>query len=84
MPTSTTYVANLAPTDMRGRYMSIYSLTWGVAQGIGPLAGGFLADTIGPAAPWLFGGVAGALAVSAFVALAMRAKGKEQALTPGD
>ena len=28
--------ASLAPADMRGRYMSLFSLTWGVAQGIGP------------------------------------------------
>ena len=39
MPTSTTYAANLAPADMRGRYMSIYGLTWGVAQGVGPVMG---------------------------------------------
>ncbi len=72
MPTSTTYAANLAPADMRGRYMSIYGLTWGVAQGIGPVMGGLLSDTVSPAAPWLGGGVAGALAVTAFVLLAGR------------
>lgn len=72
MPTATTYTANLAPVDMRGRYMSIFGLTWGVAQGIGPVAGGFLADTYGPSAPWLGGGVAGMVAVLAFVVLAGR------------
>jgi MFS family permease len=71
MPTSTTYTANLAPTDMRGRYMSIYSLTWGVAQGIGPVMGGFLSDNYGPSAPWLGGGLVGALSVTAFTVLAM-------------
>lgn len=74
MPTSTTYTANLAPAHMRGRYMSVYSLTWGIAQGVGSLGGGFLADTLGPSAPWIGGGVAGALAVTAFVVLAGRAK----------
>ena len=74
MPTATTYTANLAPADMRGRYMSIFGLTWGVAQGIGPLMGGFLSDRIGPSAPWLGGGVAGLLAVTAFVVLATRAQ----------
>ncbi len=72
MPTATTYTANLAPVDMRGRYMSIFGLTWGVAQGIGPVAGGFLADTYGPSAPWLGGGVAGMVAVLGFVVLAGR------------
>lgn len=84
MPTSTTYVANLAPVDMRGRYMSIYSLTWGVAQGIGPLMGGLLSDTYGPSTPWFFGGLAGALAVSAFTVLAVRQRRSEKALVPGD
>ncbi|MEA3352039.1 MAG: MFS transporter, partial [Chloroflexota bacterium] len=40
VPTATTYAANLAPPDMRGRYMSIFSLSWGVATGIGPVVGG--------------------------------------------
>lgn len=54
-PTITTYAANLAPEDMRGRYMSIFSLYWAIASGIGPLMGGILNDSIGPKAIW-FGG----------------------------
>jgi len=73
MPTATTYTASLAPAHMRGRYMSLFSLTWGVAQGIGPLTGGFLSDTLGPTTPWMFGGLSGLLAAIAFVALARRA-----------
>jgi MFS family permease len=80
MPTATTYTANRAPADMRGRYMSIFGLTWGVAQGIGPLTGGYLSDTLGPSAPWLGGGVVGMAAVTAFVVLARRGQ-KDQ--TPG-
>ena len=34
VPTATSVTADLAPADMRGRYMGIYSLTWGVATGI--------------------------------------------------
>lgn len=67
VPTSSTYVANLAPPDMRGRYMSLYSLTWIVASGIGPLAGGFLNDTFGPLAIWIGGGAVGALAAGLFL-----------------
>ena len=73
MPTSSTYVAGLAPPDMRGRYMSIYGLTWGVASGIAPLAGGFLSDTIGPAAIWYAGLAAGLVAAAGFARL-MRLK----------
>lgn len=54
-PTITTFVANLAPADMRGRYMSIYGLTWSLSIGIGPLFGGFLGDNYGPSTIWIGG-----------------------------
>lgn len=59
VPTSSTFVANLAPANMRGRYMSIYSLTWSLSIGIGPLLGGFLSDNFGPPATWIGGLVIG-------------------------
>ncbi len=73
VPTSSTYVANLAPIDMRGRYMSFYTLTWGVAAGIGPVFGGFLNDIIGPKAIWVGGAIAGGLGVFFFLVLARQA-----------
>jgi MFS family permease len=72
MPTSSTYVANLAPIDMRGRYMSIYGLTWGLAHGIAPLMGGFLSDQINPQATWIVGMAIGFLAVVGFALLSRR------------
>ncbi len=66
IPTSTTYAANLAPADMRGRYMSIYGLTWGIASGISPVMGGFLNDKIGPVYIWYGGLAVGLLAALAF------------------
>ncbi len=68
VPTSSTYAANLAPADMRGRYMSLYGLTWNVAAGVGPLAGGLLNDTLGPQAIWYGGGAAGLLSAVLFLA----------------
>ncbi len=59
VPTATTYTANLAPADMRGRYMSIFSLSWGAGTGIGPVVGGYLNDTIRPQAIWYGGGLIG-------------------------
>jgi MFS family permease len=73
VPTSSTYIANLAPVDMRGRYMSFYTLTWGVAAGIGPIFGGFLNDIFGPKAIWYGGAVAGSLGVIIFLIMARRA-----------
>jgi MFS family permease len=48
VPTASTYAANLAPADKRGRCMSLAGLTWGAASGIGPVFGGFLNDNLGP------------------------------------
>jgi MFS family permease len=63
IPTSTALTANLAPPDMRGRYMSIYGLAWAVAFGIGPVIGGFLNDNLDPVATW-YGGLAMGLAAA--------------------
>jgi MFS family permease len=76
VPTSSTYAANSAPAHMRGRYMSIYGLTWNVAQGIGPVGGGFLNDTFGPRTMWYGGGVTGLISTGLFMLLA-KARGKE-------
>lgn len=67
VPTSSTYVANLAPADKRGRYMSIYGLSWGVAIGIGSLMGGVLNDALGPKAIWYNAFTLGSLATLAFL-----------------
>ncbi len=53
MPTAMATVAGLSPSDMRGRYMSVYSMTMGAAKGIGPFIGGILNDQIAPSAIWL-------------------------------
>ena len=72
IPTATTFTANLAPPDMRGRYMSIYNLTWGLAAGLGPLLGGLMNDVFGPQAIWLVGGLVGLISVAVFIYLAHR------------
>ncbi len=66
VPTSTTYASLLAPEDMRGRYMSIYTLTGGLGTGIGPLIGGVMNDTFGPQTIWYGGGLIGGLAAFTF------------------
>jgi MFS family permease len=49
-PTGTAFAANLAPADMRGRYMGLYGLSWGVSFGIAPVIGGWLNDHVAPVA----------------------------------
>ena len=69
VPASSTYAANLAPPDKRGRYMGLYGLTWLGAQSVGPVFGGFLSDTLGPQAPWYGGGLVGLLSVVGYLRL---------------
>jgi MFS family permease len=66
VPRTSAYAANLAPVDKRGRYMSLYGLSWNVAVGISPVLGGLISDQVGPRAPWLGGALIGFLAVLAF------------------
>ena len=42
IPVAQAVVAEMAPEDMRGRYMGFYGLVWGLSFGIGPLAGGVI------------------------------------------
>lgn len=69
IPTSTTLTANLAPSDMRGRYMGIYTVSWGVAVGFGPVLGGVLNDRVAPVAIWYGAALLGMAAAAGFIVL---------------
>jgi MFS family permease len=75
VPTATTYVANRAPADMRGRYMSLYGLTWSIARGIGPIYGGLLNDNLGPRFIW-YGAFAVGMVSVVWLMIMARNKGK--------
>jgi MFS family permease len=53
MPTTLTFVANIAPTELRARYMGLFGLNWSLAAGIGPVIGGYLNDNHSPVAIWI-------------------------------
>jgi MFS family permease len=72
MPTASAYVAELAPTDMRGRYMSVAGLTWSAAAGIAPLMGGYLNDNVSPVATWFGGFMVGILGILGFLYLSKK------------
>ena len=72
VPTGTTLAANLSPSDMRGRYMGVYSLTWALGFGVGPVIGGVLNDQIAPVAIWIGGLVIGLVATLGYVWLSRR------------
>jgi MFS family permease len=75
-PTGTAIAANLAPSDMRGRYMGLYGITWGASFGIGPVIGGFLNDNLAPVAIWAFGLAVGLAATAGFLLLGRRLAGR--------
>lgn len=70
VPTTTTFTSRLAPPAMRARYMSLYTLTWSIGTGLGPLLAGFASDLFSPQAMWYAAGLAGFVAFLIFVQIA--------------
>lgn len=68
-PTASQYVADIAPADMRGRYMSLYWFGWGLARTLAPLIGGFLNDNLFPRAIWIGGITIGLISTLGLVLL---------------
>jgi len=73
-PTSSAYIANAAPAEMRGRYMSLFNLSQRAARGIGPVTGSWLGDTFGPRATWYGGFAAGLLSALGLFFASLRQK----------
>jgi MFS family permease len=82
VPTGTTYAANRAPADLRGRYMTVYWFTWGLARAAAPLVGGLLNDQIAPQAIWIGGLLIGT--VSAVILLALAREKMGEKIAAGD
>lgn len=61
MPIASSYVANLAPDDMRGRYMGVLGFSWNTAVGVGPMVGLWVFGR-SPELLWLLCGVVGVVA----------------------
>ncbi len=72
IPTASTYAANLAPPEMRGRYMSLYSLSRNISSGIASPLGGYLSDWLGPASTWYGGMIIGLVGAGGFWLLSRR------------
>jgi MFS family permease len=72
VPVASKYVADLAPADLRGRYMSVYWLGWAAARATAPLVGGSLNDRIAPIAIWYGALVIGLASVAGLTWLATR------------
>ncbi len=77
IPTASKYIADLAPADMRGRYMSFYWFAWGIARASAPLIGGFLNDHIAPQAIWMGGLFIGLASTASLFVMAGRARERQ-------
>lgn len=62
-------VAGFAPEDMRGRYMAIAGLSWGIAFAVGPYLAGLIIDNLNPNWLWIACGILGIAAMIGFVVL---------------
>lgn len=58
-PTGQAFTARLAPEDMRGRYMAMFSFSWAFPFAIGPLAAGLITDHINFYWVWYAAGITG-------------------------
>lgn len=62
-------VAHFAPEEMRGRYMAVAGLSWGLAFAIGPYFAGLIIDNANPNLLWVACGILGMMAVLGYVVL---------------
>ena len=69
VPLEQTVVAKLSPEDMRGRYMAVQSISWGIPLAIGPYLGGLVMDNLNPNLLWYAAGTAGLIAAGGFLLL---------------
>lgn len=68
-PVGQTLVAKFAPEDMRGRYMAIFGISWGIPFAIGPYLAGMVLDNLDPRWLWYIAGAVGMMAVMCFLGL---------------
>ncbi len=65
-PTQMGLVVRLSPTQGRGRYQGVYTLSWSVAALVAPLAGGTVIDTFGADVLWGLCAVVGTVAAAGY------------------
>ena len=81
-PMGQALVAKFAPEEMRGRYMAVFGISWGLPFAIGPYLAGLILDNYDPRWLWYIAGVIGLLAVFGFLALHRRTETKESETSP--
>jgi MFS family permease len=68
-PVQQSLVASFAPEDMRGRYMAVSGLSWGLSFAFGPWLAGLLMENANPVWLWIASGALGLIATAGFYVL---------------
>lgn len=76
-PSSSAYVADIAPAEQRGIYSGLYIMSFGLASMIGPWLGLIVLEHFGSRALWISALVSGCL--SALLIMAMKSFGAKEA-----
>ena len=71
-PVSQAMAADIAPEDMRARYMAVYGFSWMIPSAVGIYLAGLIMDNYDPRAVWFLAAFIGVLAVLAFLGLHVR------------
>jgi predicted MFS family arabinose efflux permease len=72
IPVSHALVARFAPEDMRGRYVAIAGIAWGIPHAIGPWGAGIILDNYNPNWVWYLCGILAAAAAAGYLVLDIR------------
>jgi len=81
-PTSQAMAAELAPEDMRGRFMAVYGLSWSISSAIAPTLAGVVMDAGHPYWVWYGASALALVAATAYMGVQRRAKQQELATQP--
>ena len=84
IPVSHALVARFAPAEMRGRYIAIAGLSWGIPSAIGPLAAGVILDHYNPNLVWYAAGLLSFAAALGFLLLHPAARARLATTGPAE
>ncbi|MBI3158818.1 MAG: MFS transporter [Chloroflexi bacterium] len=76
IPTAQALAAQLAPEDMRGRYMAVFALGWTIPFAVGPYLAGLVLDNRDPNSLWLWCALFSGVAMGGYLLLHSRARAR--------
>jgi MFS family permease len=68
-PVNTSFVADISPEDMRGRYMGVFGIANMLGHGIGPIISGLFIDKLGGEFVWLIIFILGLISSAGYLSL---------------